>query len=77
MTLLFSRCLCLWGLRDLGGDDRNGCSSPYKEVSSEIGLLRFCPPKQVTIFNKVLPISAAVFYCLVSVPYVLQTLHRM
>lgn len=52
MTLLFSCCLCLWGLRDLGGDGRNGYSNPYKEVSSEIGLLRFCPPKTSNYFQQ-------------------------
>lgn len=38
-TSLFSCCLCLRGFRDFVGDDRNSCSNPYMEVSSEIALL--------------------------------------
>lgn len=42
-TSLFFCCLCLWGFRDFVGDDRNSCSNPYMEVSSEMALLLgFC-----------------------------------
>ena len=55
---LFSCCLCLWGFRDFGGNDRNNCSNPYVEVSSEITLLLFFVCE--FLLYKVFPISAVV-----------------